>query len=127
MQKWVATIILLAAAGLWGWRLMPSRAPGESALRQTVGMTAEVVAVRPDSRGVAVTCRVTNTTPRAAEQVVLRVMLVNAQGQTLAANPLASVANVAARESREAVFFIPIQEQPPNARAQVEISLVRWR
>ncbi|HOX56330.1 MAG TPA: hypothetical protein P5205_07410 [Candidatus Paceibacterota bacterium] len=127
MKKWAATIVLLAAAGVWGWQLLPGGAPSESELRQTGGITAEVMTTRARPQGVEVSCRVSNATARVASQVVLRVALVDAQGQTLAVNPLAGVSEVVASHAREARFMVRFSGPGTDARAQVEVSLVRWR
>lgn len=127
MKKWVAIMVLLAAAGIWAWRLLPGGAPTESALRQTAGVSAEVVSARAVPQGVEVTCRVSNTTARAASQVVLRVALIGADGQTRAANPLAGVTELAGRQALEARFVVPFTGTRAEVRPRVEVSLVRWR
>lgn len=127
MKKFVAVLVLLAAAGIWFWRLAPERAPTESELRRTAGVTAEVTATRPLPQGVEATCLVSNSSPRRAEQIVLRVSLRDADGQTLAANPLASVAELAAGQAREARFVLPCRPPANGGRAEVEVSLVRWK
>lgn len=127
MKPWAAIIVLAVGAGIWGWRLMPTGAPTESELRRTAGLNAEVLATRALSRGVEVTCRVSNATVRTAMHVVLNVALQNAAGRTLAANPLASVADLAAGQSRDAVFLVPFPAPTADTRAHAEVALVRWR
>lgn len=127
MKQWTAIIVLLAAAGIWGWRLIPAGAPTEKSLRQTGGLSVQVISTRATPRGVEAACRINNAAPRAADQVVLRLELKNSQGQVIAANPLAAVANVAAGHSRDAVFLLPSRAAPPGHHVDAEVSLVRWR
>ncbi|MCP5528645.1 MAG: hypothetical protein H7A47_17785 [Verrucomicrobiales bacterium] len=127
MKKGVATVILLLAVGLWAWRFLAGTELSESDLRRTAGVRAEVVASRATPRGVEVTCRVSNPTGRGAAQVVLRVALVDTNGQMLAANPLAGVADLAAGQSREARFLVPLSQPLATVRPDVAVSLVRWR
>jgi hypothetical protein len=117
----------LLAVGIWAWRFLPGTAPTESDLRQTAGVSAEVVSSRATPQGVEVTCRVSNTTGRVAAQVVLRVALLDANGQTLAANPLAGVADLAAGQPRETLVLVPFHGPHAGVKAGVEVSLVRWR
>lgn len=127
MNKWTATVVLLVAIGIWAWRFLPGTAPSESDLRQTAGVTADVVSYRATPQGVEVTCRVSNTTRRAAAQVVLRVALLDANGETLAANPLASMADLAPGQSRETPVLVTFHGPQAAVQAHVEVSLVRWR
>jgi hypothetical protein len=127
MKKWAATIVLLAALGVWLVQVLPWRAPSEADLRETAGVHAEVLATHRTAHGVAVSCRVSNTTTRTALHVVLRVALKNGFGQTLATNPLASVSDLAPGQMRESVFMVPVRELPPDATAVADVSLVRWK
>lgn len=126
MNKWAATVVLLMAVGIWAWRFLPETAPTESDLRQTAGVSAEIVSSRATPQGVEVTCRVSNTTGRVAAQVVLRVALLDANGATLAANPLAGVANLAPGQSQETPVLVPFHGPHTGVKAGVEVSLVRW-
>jgi hypothetical protein len=126
VKKYFAVLVLLVAIGIWLWRCAPSNSPSEADLRATTGINAEVVATRATAQGVIVTCRVRNTTTRAAAQVVLNVVLQDARGQTVAANPLASVADLIAGQTRGVDFVVPVRESQSDCRARVEVSLVRW-
>lgn len=127
MKKWLAVVLLLVATATWCWRCVPGGAPSESQLRQTTGISAEVVGCRAAMQGMEVTCRVSNATSRTAARMVLNVGLSNAQGQTVAANPLAGVADVAAGLFRDAVFVVRTPAPQTQLRAHVEVSLVRWQ
>jgi len=127
MKRWAAIIVLLLAAVVWAWRLLPRDAPTETELRRTAGVTAEVLALRPSPRGVEVACRVSNTTARAVAQVVLNVAVTDAQGRALAANPLATVADLPGGAHRDAAFLVPVRPPTSDARGRVEVSLVRWQ
>jgi len=127
MKTWAATMVLLLAAGVWAWRLLPGGVPTESELRQTAGVTAEAMSTRATAQGVEVSCHVSNAAARVAAQVVLRVSLIDVDGQTLAVNPLADVSEVAAGQTREARFVVPFGGQLAEVHARVEVSLVRWR
>jgi len=126
MRRWFAAIVLLSAAGLWGWRLLPDAAPTEEALRRTDGIGAEIVAAQPTERGVLVTCRVSNYTARIAEQIVLTVALTNDMDEVVAANPLANLSDLGPGESGEGQFLVPTSGPHPDAQPRVEVSLVRW-
>ncbi len=127
MKKITATLVLLLAAGVWFWRMAPGRSPTEADLRETTGIHAAVQASRMTPQGVTVSCQVRNDTPRTAAQVVLNVVLRDTRGQTVTANPLASVPGLAAGQMREVDFFLPVREPPAGSQAQVSVSLVRWK
>ena len=126
MKKLAAVLVLVAAVGVWCWRLGPTT-PTESELRETDGITAEVLATRLVPQGVEVTCRVSNATANRANQIVLCVTVSNEQGQTLASNPLVGVADLAAGKDRNATILVPFQPARANVTAQVKVSLVRWQ
>lgn len=126
MRKLAAVLVLVVAAVVWGWRFWPAGTPTEAALRQTTGLSAEVMTMRNVPQGVEVTCRVSNATARATAQVVLNVTLNDGRGARLAANPLVGVAEVPAQAARETVVLVPLRQPPTDARAQVEVTLVRW-
>lgn len=126
MKKCLAAFLILTATAVWFWRCAPGGTPTESELRQTTGISAEVLGTRAAVQGVEITCRVSNATTSPAAHVVLNVCLNNAQGQTLAANPLAAVRDVPAGAFQDATFLIPLREPHPEAQARVKVTLVRW-
>jgi hypothetical protein len=126
MKKRVAIVVLLAAAGVWGYRLGTAPGSGESALRDTGGMETTALSVQPAERGHLVLCRIVNQQERFAEQVVLRVALMDATGKTLAVNPLVGASAVAPGETRELAVLVAAPPHAGPVRAQVETSLVRW-
>lgn len=70
MKKLAAVFVLIVAAVVWGWRFWPAGVPTETALRQTSGLSAEVISMSNAAQGVKVTCRVSNATARAAYNTV---------------------------------------------------------
>lgn len=126
-KKLLALLVFLASAGVWYWRLAPTHSPTPDALRQTAGITVEVLSTRLAPPGVAVTCRVGNATSNTAEQVVLRVAVTDDHDTILAVNPLASLTGLAAGQSSNATFRVPLTSTSPNLQARVSVSLVRWQ
>lgn len=127
MKTFTAVLVLLAAVGVWCWQLRPASAPTESELRETAGITAEVMGTRLVPQGAEVACRVSNATANRAAQIVLCVTVSDEHGQPVASNPLANVAELAAGQAREATILVPFQSARESVKAQVKVSLVRWR
>ena len=127
MKKLIALLMLIAAAGVCGYRLWTPSVPSENSLRDTAGIEATALSIQLAERGYRVQCRIVNHLRQFAEQVVLEVALVDANGNTLAANPLAGTSALAPGETRELAVFVPAPTVASNAGAKVKTSLVRWR
>lgn len=122
----LAGILMLGAAGVWGWRWIGSDQIKPSQLQQTDGIEASVIAIRPTNGAYVLSVRVSNHTDSLAEHVVLTARLVTRQGRTLAENPLVGLANLASHDERR--IEVPLVATNPSADpiGQVDVTLVRW-
>lgn len=125
----VTIIAALGAAGIgaWLWQGGGATAADEAALRDTDGIEVTALDARPTDRGMLVRCQVANRTDRPARSIVLQVELVDADGDIVAANPLANALNVRPGEQRELAVVVPGgSARTARLRPQARPSLVLW-
>lgn len=71
-------------------------------------------------------CRMENRSIRVAEQVVFQVAVLNAAGESLAVNPLASASALVPGEMREIPVIVPAPTAFTHVNVKAHITLVRW-
>lgn len=123
----LAVVVATLALGIWGWPFWERSLLNKSSLRDTAGIHVAILKVHPLENCCRVDWRITNRSNRMAEQVVLRITLMQSNGQVLGANPLVNAAALAPDETRELTVHFPGRVSSPNLRAQADIALVRWK
>lgn len=124
----LAAVVVIAAVCIWSHSFRRLHTVELQSLRDVGGVTNMVIGLQKVPHGYQIQCRLANQRRKLAQQVVLRASVTdNDSGQVLAANPLASAANLAPGESREFNIFVPLETSPTNVRAQAVVSLVRWQ
>lgn len=110
----LAVVVATLALGIWGWRFWQCSLPTESSLRDTAGIHVAILKVHPSENGCRVDWLITNRSKRFAEQVVLRITLMQSNGHVLGAHPLVNAAALAPDETRELTVLFPVRVSSTN-------------
>jgi hypothetical protein len=123
-EKLLLTGTLVVAIGTTMYHL--SRRTGLSDLQQTEALAVRVVDTQFSPRLCRVHYEIENQAARMADSVVLRLDVFDAQGSTIASNPLVHITKLAAAEKRTTLAQLPL---PPNRQpntATLTPVLVQW-
>jgi len=123
----LAGLIALGAIGVWTWHLASADSFDARQFRQTDSVEAVVIDTRSTTDGCTLTARLTNRAETQARHIVLTARLLDANGRSVAVNPLLAVQRLAAGQSRTIDVPFPSGKWDGQMNGAIEVSLVRWK